>query len=234
MSSPSRSEERAGREGGGGHYVYQTIDRVYSVPESPFMPSQILASPELRAKALLVHERLCAVYGCPIPYFHDLDPLSELVSSLLSHRTKNADSRRAFVTLRERFPGLGRRPRRAVRRGSGCHSSGDMAGAKSAAHSASFAPDRRASGQRAIAGFFGGNARAGGAGVAGIAAGSWPEDERRRSVFQFTAPFRLAGRQSSPPGRRSTGLDSGQCGCRPGARAVGSATAERVDGSAGL
>lgn len=55
-------------------------------------------------KVLWVHERLCALYGCPIPYFHELDPLSELVSSLLSHRTKNADSSRAYRTLRERFP----------------------------------------------------------------------------------------------------------------------------------
>lgn len=59
---------------------------------------------ELKQKALLVHERLCAAYECPIPYFHDLDPLSELVSSLLSHRTKNADSGRAFRELRARFP----------------------------------------------------------------------------------------------------------------------------------
>jgi endonuclease III len=58
---------------------------------------------ELRHKALLVHERLCAVYGCPIPYFHNLDPLSELVSSLLSHRTKNKDSGRAFKQLRQQF-----------------------------------------------------------------------------------------------------------------------------------
>jgi endonuclease-3 len=53
---------------------------------------------------LLVHERLCAVYECPIPYFHHLDPLSELVSSLLSHRTRNADSARAFKALRARYP----------------------------------------------------------------------------------------------------------------------------------
>lgn len=57
----------------------------------------------LRAKAILVHERLCAEYECPIPYFHDLDPLSELVSSLLSHRTRNADSGRAFKALRTRY-----------------------------------------------------------------------------------------------------------------------------------
>src|SRR5215210_7364330 len=62
------------------------------------------ASEALRAKALLVHERLCAKYGCPIAYFHEMDPLSELVSSLLSHRTRNADSARAFRQLRARFP----------------------------------------------------------------------------------------------------------------------------------
>ena len=58
---------------------------------------------ELKAKVLLVHRRLCDAYGCPVPYFHDLDPLSELVSSLLSHRTRNADSGRAFKELRRRF-----------------------------------------------------------------------------------------------------------------------------------
>lgn len=54
-------------------------------------------------KLLLIHDRLCAEYGCPIPYFHELDPLSELVSSLLSHRTKNADSQRAFQNLQSQF-----------------------------------------------------------------------------------------------------------------------------------
>jgi len=62
------------------------------------------SSPQACAKALVVHDRLCETYGCPIPYFHALDPLSELVSSLLSHRTKNADSGRAFKTLRAQFP----------------------------------------------------------------------------------------------------------------------------------
>ena len=59
---------------------------------------------DLKAKALAIHERLCAVYGCPIPYFHSFDPLSELISSLLSHRTRNADSGRAFKALRARYP----------------------------------------------------------------------------------------------------------------------------------
>ena len=61
-------------------------------------------APDLVAKALAVHRRLCPVYGCPIPYFHDLDPVSELVSSLLSHRTRNADSGRAFKRLRALYP----------------------------------------------------------------------------------------------------------------------------------
>ena len=59
---------------------------------------------DLTAKALEIHGRLCRVYGCPIAYFHALDPLSELVSSLLSHRTRNADSGAAFRSLRARFP----------------------------------------------------------------------------------------------------------------------------------
>jgi endonuclease-3 len=65
--------------------------------------ASIESPPEIRAKALLVHERLCAEYGCPIAYFHELDPLSELVSSMLSHRTKNSDSGRAFKQLRRRY-----------------------------------------------------------------------------------------------------------------------------------
>jgi len=56
------------------------------------------------ARLIEVHDRLCRAYGCPIAYFDALDPMEELVSSLLSHRTRNADSARAFRTLRERFP----------------------------------------------------------------------------------------------------------------------------------
>jgi endonuclease-3 len=62
-----------------------------------------LFSEPVREKALLVHERLCAAYGCPIPFFREQDPLSELVGALLSHRTRNADSGRAFRELRARF-----------------------------------------------------------------------------------------------------------------------------------
>ncbi|MCJ2052221.1 endonuclease III domain-containing protein [Methylobacterium sp. J-070] len=66
-------------------------------------PSPAPADPAVAGKALAVHARLCPVYGCPIPYFHSLDPVSELVSSLLSHRTRNAESGRAFKALRARF-----------------------------------------------------------------------------------------------------------------------------------
>ena len=57
-----------------------------------------------QAKALRVHARLCAAYGAPFSFFSTKDPLSELVSALLSHRTKNADSYRAYQELRATFP----------------------------------------------------------------------------------------------------------------------------------
>lgn len=59
---------------------------------------------DLAAKAREIHRRLCREYGCPIAYFHDHDPLSELVSSLLSHRTRNRDSHAAFEALKARYP----------------------------------------------------------------------------------------------------------------------------------
>lgn len=62
-------------------------------------------SPALLAKARDVHQRLCHEYGCPVSYFHSLDPLSELVSSLLSHRTRNKDSGDAFKALRAKYGG---------------------------------------------------------------------------------------------------------------------------------
>jgi len=63
-----------------------------------------LIEPDIQQKLLIVQERLCQVYGCPIDYFHNLDPLSELVSALLSHRTKNKDSGNAFKQLRQQLP----------------------------------------------------------------------------------------------------------------------------------
>ncbi len=62
-------------------------------------------SPERTAAfALEVHGRLCREYGCPVPFFSDKDPLSELVSAMLSHRTRNAASAKAFHGLKARFP----------------------------------------------------------------------------------------------------------------------------------
>lgn len=58
----------------------------------------------LQQKARWVHERLATTYGAPIPFFSNKDPLSELVSALLSHRTRNRESGRAYKELRARFP----------------------------------------------------------------------------------------------------------------------------------
>ena len=58
----------------------------------------------LRERVLVVHQRLCAKYGAPFSYFSTKDPLSELVSALLSHRTRNRDSGQAYRQLREQFP----------------------------------------------------------------------------------------------------------------------------------
>ena len=63
-----------------------------------------LSSAALQEGRLLeIHRRLCLIFGCPIAYFRALDPLSELVSSLLSHRTRNAASGAAFRALRARW-----------------------------------------------------------------------------------------------------------------------------------
>ncbi|MCW2236425.1 endonuclease III domain-containing protein [Azospirillum canadense] len=59
----------------------------------------------LQDKLLEIHRRLCLIFGCPVAYFRALDPLSELVSSLLSHRTRNAASGAAFRALRTRWNG---------------------------------------------------------------------------------------------------------------------------------
>lgn len=59
---------------------------------------------DLRAFVREVHSRLCASIGCPYPYFSTMDPVSELVSALLSHRTKNRQSGDALKSLRAAFP----------------------------------------------------------------------------------------------------------------------------------
>jgi endonuclease III len=63
------------------------------------------AAPSTEKMSLLleVHHLLSEVYGRNIHYFHDLDPLSELVSALLSHRTKNNASGQAFKNVQQLF-----------------------------------------------------------------------------------------------------------------------------------
>ncbi len=58
----------------------------------------------LKMKALEVHRRLCEVFKCPIRFFADREPMDEIISSLLSHRTKNRDSAKAYRVMRERYP----------------------------------------------------------------------------------------------------------------------------------
>lgn len=55
-------------------------------------------------RTLVIDERLCKEYGAPFIPFSYRDPVSELVQSLLSHRTKNAVTRAGFARLTETFP----------------------------------------------------------------------------------------------------------------------------------
>lgn len=64
------------------------------------------ASPfdSLQEKALAVSEILQKHYGAPFRFFSDKDPVSQMVSALLSHRTKNPVSRDAYHELQRRLP----------------------------------------------------------------------------------------------------------------------------------
>jgi endonuclease-3 len=53
--------------------------------------------------ALAVHEKLLAVYGLP-EWRNPLPPLDELVSTILSQNTNDANRDRAFQALRQQFP----------------------------------------------------------------------------------------------------------------------------------
>lgn len=55
-------------------------------------------------KALATDFILADHYGAPFVPFSYRDPLSEMVSALLSHRTKNAVTRVAYRNLKQRFP----------------------------------------------------------------------------------------------------------------------------------
>lgn len=80
------------------------MDDLFKVQSSASSPSIGGIQTRLPQKTLEVHRQLCALYHCPIPFFAERDPLSELISSLLSHRTKNRDSALAYQHLRQRFP----------------------------------------------------------------------------------------------------------------------------------
>jgi endonuclease-3 len=58
----------------------------------------------LKAKALTIHRRLIATYGQRLPANHSLDPLSQLINTILSQNTSDVNRDRAFETLRSRFP----------------------------------------------------------------------------------------------------------------------------------
>jgi endonuclease III len=59
--------------------------------------------PGTRAHARAIAARLEAAQG-PVPWRRVRDPVSELVTTLLSHSTTDANQHRAFESLRERFP----------------------------------------------------------------------------------------------------------------------------------
>jgi endonuclease-3 len=63
----------------------------------------IVSEAGLARRALEVHRQLEAVYGVPEWRPH-LDPISELVSTILSQNTNDVNRDRAFQSLRARFP----------------------------------------------------------------------------------------------------------------------------------
>lgn len=58
---------------------------------------------DLRSKTGTVHQRLIEVYGRP-ELRPNLDPVSEIVNTILSQNTADVNRDRAFNRLRERFP----------------------------------------------------------------------------------------------------------------------------------
>lgn len=59
--------------------------------------------PGTRAHTLAIAHGLADAYG-PLPFARRHDPVSELVTTLLSHSTTDANQFRAFDRLRERYP----------------------------------------------------------------------------------------------------------------------------------
>lgn len=59
--------------------------------------------PGTRAHTLAIAEALAEAYG-PLPFARRHDPVSELVTTVLSHSTTDANQFKAFDNLRERYP----------------------------------------------------------------------------------------------------------------------------------
>ena len=57
----------------------------------------------LRQRALRIHQRLLEAFGEPI-WRNPLPPVDELVSTILSQNTNDANRDRAFMRLREKYP----------------------------------------------------------------------------------------------------------------------------------
>jgi endonuclease-3 len=60
-------------------------------------------APDQAAKALMVHQRLLEHFGSP-RWENPMPPLDELVSTILSQNTNDANRDRAYQSLRRRFP----------------------------------------------------------------------------------------------------------------------------------
>lgn len=75
----------------------------YAVPLQD-MPQTTFSAEDKRDKALKTDEILFTAYGGPFLFFSEKDPLSELVASMLSHRTKNRITRLAYEALRRALP----------------------------------------------------------------------------------------------------------------------------------
>ena len=65
----------------------------------PATPTKAARYTERRNRALEAERILNEVYGAPFHFFSTKDPLSQLVSALLSHRTKNKISAQAYRDL---------------------------------------------------------------------------------------------------------------------------------------
>lgn len=62
------------------------------------------AADTTKEKLLTIDRILCEHYGAPFHYFSTKDALSELVSALLSHRTRNKVSGKAYHQLKAKYP----------------------------------------------------------------------------------------------------------------------------------